>query len=280
MLAREPVAAGRFYPEQRDELAREVSCYLAEGEKSALARAALPTNVWGVMLPHAGHIFCGNVIGATLAGLKLPSRLIILCPNHTGHGSPLGVWPKGAWATPLGAIPVDKGLAAQLLAAGGLFETDVTSHIGEHAIEVILPFLQAKIDNLAIVPVCVGTRMPAVLKAAGHALAQVLKANPDVGLVVSSDMNHYESHEDTLNKDEQALAKACASDPDGLMDVTERENISMCGAAPLAIALYAGKELGRTAVALAAHDTSGPVSGDYEHTVGYAGLRLCVQGSF
>lgn len=275
MLTRKPVAAGRFYPDEKEELRREVNGYLEHGRARLKAHPVLEGEIWGVMLPHAGHIFCGQIIGDTLAGWKLPSRLVILCPNHTGHGRPLGVWPEGEWSTPLGKVKVDEKLAREILAAGGYFEPDVASHLGEHSIEVILPFLQESAQNLEIVPISVGTRDPLALKAAGHALATVLQANPEVGVVISSDMNHYESHETTLDKDELALAKACVADAGGLLDVTEHENISMCGAAPLAIALFAGKELGRSAVSVTAHDTSGPVSGDYDHTVGYAGLHLC-----
>ncbi len=273
MLARKPVAAGRFYSGQCGELEQEVGSYLEEGKKRRMGRPQ--ADVWGVMLPHAGHVFCGNIIGETLAGCQLPNHLVILCPNHTGHGRPLGVWPEGVWLTPLGEVNVDEKLADEIMASGGGFEPDVASHLGEHSIEVILPFLQAQNRDLSIVPISAGTRDPRILKPAGHALAQVLKNNPGVGVIVSSDMNHYESHETTLNKDELALAKACAADPDGLLDITGRENISMCGAPALAIALYAGRELGRTIVTVIAHDTSGPVSGDYDHTVGYAGLHFC-----
>lgn len=274
MLVRQPVVAGRFYPGNKKELQAEVRSYLAKGHERLKARAQQECSCWGVMLPHAGHVYCGQVIGATLAGKQVPQRLIILCPNHTGQGKMLGVWPDGLWRTPLGDVRVDASLADALVNAGG-FEPDVASHLAEHSIEVILPFLQELQPELSIVPITVGVRNPAILRQAGQALAKVLRQNPDVGLVVSSDMNHYEDHETTLAKDELALAKACVGDPDGLLAVTAKENISMCGAPALALALYAGKELGHEGVAVIAHSTSGVVSGDYEQTVGYCGLQLC-----
>ncbi|MEE0816451.1 MAG: AmmeMemoRadiSam system protein B [Desulfovibrio fairfieldensis] len=48
----------------------------------------------------------------------------------------------------------------------------------------------------------------------------------------------------------------------------------MCGAGPLALALFAARQLGRARAELTAHDTSATASGDTEHVVGYAGLRL------
>ncbi|MDE5879966.1 MAG: AmmeMemoRadiSam system protein B, partial [Desulfovibrio sp.] len=238
-----------------------------------------PFEAWGCMLPHAGYVYSGAVAGATLAGLALPRRLVVLCPNHTGRGQPLGVWPGGEWLTPLGAVTVDEPLAKALAGTGAGFAADVHSHLGEHSIEVLLPFLQAAggaSGPLSIVPVCVGTRHPGALARAGAALASVLDRpeNADVGVVVSSDMNHYENVRRTEQKDALALERALAADPEGLMRVVEEADISMCGAAPLALALHAGGHLGRLRVELAAHDTSATASGDTAHTVGYAGLRL------
>lgn len=274
MPGRRAVVAGKFYPGQKNLLEQEVRSYLEAGRQWAKDRES--GDVWAVMLPHAGHIYCGRIIGETLAGLKLPERLIILCPNHTGYGQALGVWPEGAWLTPLGEVGVDKSLADELIASGGGYEPDIASHLGEHSIEVLLPFLQETIKDPRIVPVTVGSRNPALLKRAGAGLAKVLLRpdNSNVGVIISSDMNHYEAHSATLAKDELALEQARQGDPDGLLAVTARNNISMCGAAALAIALYAAKDLGYAGVEVTDHDTSGPISRDFEHTVGYAGLHL------
>lgn len=269
MHIRQPIAAGRFYAGTKNELQAEIGHYLGMGKKTGAEEKA-----WGVMLPHAGYMYCGPVIGATLAGLKLPERLVILCPNHTGRGQMLGVWPDGQWLTPLGAIEVDARLAQAIIASGDGFEPDISSHLGEHSIEVLLPFLQTVAPGARIVPICVGVRNPAILARAGEALAKVLQKNPDAGIIVSSDMNHYEDEKRTLHKDALALEKAAAADAAGLLKITAEAQISMCGAAPLALALYTASHLGGADVEIVAHDTSGRASGDYSHVVGYAGLRL------
>lgn len=289
MLVRQPVVAGRFYPGEAEALRREVRHFLAVDATPAGAdgkAAAAPDSAvrpWGCMLPHAGYVFSGAVAGATLAGMRLPRRLIILCPNHTGRGRELGVWPGGAWLTPLGPVAVDEPLATALAGCGGGFAPDVHSHLAEHSIEVLLPFLQVALEEaerpagrMLMVPVCVGTRHAGTLARAGRALAALLARpeNADVGLVVSSDMNHYEDERRTMQKDALALERALAADADGLLRVVEEENISMCGAAPLALALYAARGIGSVRVELVAHDTSASASGDTRHTVGYAGLRL------
>lgn len=270
MPDRRPVAAGRFYSAEPETLNREIDTYL--GQDSAQTRP------WALMLPHAGHIFCGTIIAATLHGMKLPQNLIILCPNHTGAGKALGVWIEGSWLTPLGPVKVNSQLAHDLINTGTGFQPDVLSHLGEHSIEVLLPFLQKKVKGLEITPVCVGTQNPQVLQLAGHGLASVLKAHGDsAGLIVSSDMNHYENEQNTFAKDRLALAEIMNNDPDGLLATVRKNNISMCGAGSMALALYAAHDLGDLEIVEAAHDTSATVSGDRAHTVGYAGMRLLMK---
>ncbi len=79
MLLRQPVAHGRFYPGRPDDLARETSEYLA-----ACAPAEKDSRKpWAVMLPHAGYIFCGNIISETLAEPEHNQKLLVLCPDAT-----------------------------------------------------------------------------------------------------------------------------------------------------------------------------------------------------
>lgn len=252
----------------------------------------------GLVLPHAGYVYCGRIIGATLAapwgnsttGASLPQRLFVLSPNHTGQGTPLGVWPEGQWLTPLGPMPVDAELTQALIQAPGGFLPDELSHLGEHSIEVLLPFLQslpgisAEEDGSpalrTIAPICVGTRRPSALRTAGQALAQVIQdfsaRGQDVGIIVSSDLNHYQSQEQTLHKDALALTQALSCDPEGLLAVVEHEGITMCGVGPLALALFAARALGNPWAELCLYDTSAAASGDTSRVVGYAGLRFGV----
>ena len=254
------------------------------------------SHLLGLVLPHAGYVYCGRIIGATLAapwgdsttGASLPQRLFVLSPNHTGQGKPLGVWAEGQWLTPLGPIPVDEELTQALIQAPGGFLPDELSHLAEHSTEVILPFLQSLPCRhtgedgspvpRTIAPVCVGTRRPDALRAAGLALADVIQdfnaRGQDVGIIVSSDLNHYQDQEQTLHKDALALTQVLSCDPEGLLAVVEREGITMCGVGPLALALFAARALGNPWAELCLYDTSAAASGDTSRVVGYASLRF------
>ena len=279
-MLRSPVVAGRFYAGTAEALASDVDLCMKEGAAAAAAVPPGSARPVAVMLPHAGHVYCGRVIGATLSGVRLPRLLTLLCPNHTGRGAPLSVWPGGAWRTPLGDVPCDDTFIASLTARAP-FAADPLAHMGEHSLEVLLPFLQCLPGTESvIVPVCVGTARPAVLRAAGAALAELLAGRDDAAFVVSSDMNHYEPEKVTRVKDRVALDRVLALDPDGLLEVVARHSITMCGASPVALALYAlhalrdatGRPLPQAALLL--HETSARASGDATHCVGYAGVRF------
>lgn len=272
MTIRQPVAAGHFYPADARELGRQVRAYLGP-------QARERKRAFAVMAPHAGYVYSGALAGMALGGMEPAQNVIILCPNHTGLGQPLGVWPDGAWLTPLGQLPVNDMLARDLIKSGGGFAADTQSHLREHSIEVILPFLQLAADGLPlkIVPVCVGTARRKSLRAAGEALARVLAMpqwRESTSLVISSDMNHYEDLATTSAKDQLALDKLAAGDADGLLDAVAAERISMCGAAPAALALYAARGFGNVRGEIVAHDTSASASGDSSRVVGYAAARL------
>lgn len=282
MLQRRSILAGRWYDADPQRLRAQVRDFLDNGATRLQVRPDLRAGkVWGLMLPHAGHIYCGNVMGATLQGVGLPQVCIIICPNHTGHGQAFGVWPHGGWLTPLGELTVEAELAAQLVARPP-FAADVQSHAGEHSIEIILPFLQEHAGSAApaIVPVCVGTQDFTALGQAGLALAEVLAAwarqGKDVAVIVSSDMNHFDDVPTTLKKDQLALEKAIAADPRAFLETIHHNGISMCGAGPLTLALTAMRQLGTPSVESVCHDTSATASGDSQRVVGYAGLRLFV----
>ena len=114
MILRKPAVAGRFYPGEAAALKQEIDRHVPRG---MTRRTAL-----GVLSPHAGFIYSGSVAGAVYASVEIPRRIVILCPNHTGQGHALGVWPEGAWRTPLGLMPVDADMAAALCRAGHDYE--------------------------------------------------------------------------------------------------------------------------------------------------------------
>ena len=96
----------------------------------------------------------------------------------------------------------------------------------------------------------------------------------DVLVLASSDLNHYEDQIVTEKKDMMAIDKVISLDPIGLLDVTSKHNISMCGVIPTTVMLLSCLELGAHNAELLKHATSGDVSGDYSRVVGYAAISV------
>ena len=265
-MIRQPAVSGRFYPSQPDELVRTVQAFL---DPVKTLRKAI-----GLVVPHAGYVYSGHVAGAVYSRADLPARTIVLCPNHTGLGTALSTMKSGSWRTPLGEMPIDEELSGALISADPHLRDEIEAHRYEHGTEVQLPFLQHRgAPASRFVPITVGTgslqRLQELGNAMGHVMQQVA---PDALIIASSDMNHYESDAVTRIKDRKAIDRILAMDPEGLFDVVRRENISMCGYGPTVAMLTAAKLLGASKVELVKYATSGDVSLDFDHVVGYAGI--------
>ena len=264
---RHPAVAGQFYPRNPDRLVADIRSYST--------RDITPIPAVGCVVPHAGYMYSGHVAGAVYSHLDLPSRCVILCPNHTGLGTPLSIMSEGQWETPLGKVTIDSALAAQLKSNFSFLTEDSQAHRSEHAIEVQLPFLQARIKNFTFVPIAVGTGRFEALEMLGNAVAEAVLAQQErIFIIASSDMNHYESDTITRQKDSLAIERVLALDPRGLYEVVNRRKISMCGYGPSVAMLTAALRLGATSAQLIKYATSGDISGDREMVVGYAGIAV------
>jgi len=263
---RKACVAGRFYPGTRAALAEQVASFLVEGpKKDAIA----------LICPHAGYMYSGAVAGRAFSSVNIPDKIILLGPNHTGLGPKASVMPYGTWEIPTGKIEIDEGLASIVLASSKLFRSDFEAHIMEHSLEVQLPFIRALNPAAKIVPVTVMAADAREREEMGKALAGVVsKAGERVLLLVSSDMNHYEPDHATRVKDNLAIERVAALDAKGLVEVTEKQEITMCGVLPAAIAIYAARALGATEGLLVSYATSGEISGDMDAVVGYAGIII------
>jgi MEMO1 family protein len=270
-LLRHPAVAGRFYPDDPEELRAEVQAYLAPGD----AKDAAPIRAIGCIAPHAGYMYSGHVAGAVFARIEIPPLCVVICPNHTGMGRALSIMSEGAWGMPLGEVAIDDGFASALKQRFPAFEEDAAAHRAEHAIEVELPFLQLLQPQLRFVPIALGTGRLEILQQLGLALADVIAQQSEpVLMVASSDMNHYESDAVTRVKDHQAIERILTLDPRGLHEVVTQQNISMCGYGPTVAMLTAARQLGAKHSELVKYATSGDVSGDRDMVVGYAGIVI------
>jgi len=268
MTTRPPAVAGSFYEASPERLRAQVQECFAANPKTATKERFV-----GAVVPHAGLMYSGHVAAAFYGLAELPKRFIILCPNHTGIGHFAAINREGEWRTPLGAVPVDTALADALMSKTRLLGDDWKAHAREHSLEVQLPFLQQLVGNFSFVPICLAAPRYAFCEEIGNAIADVVQNEP-IGILASSDLNHYANQEVTLIKDRRAIDQVLALDPDSLWRVVDEEDISMCGFIPTTTMLIAARKLGAQNARLIKHATSGDINHDYAHVVGYAAILI------
>ena len=269
MRIRQPAVAGMFYEGTAARLKLQVEACFAGSPGTDRAPFV------GAVVPHAGLMYSGHVAAAFYGAAELPKRFIILCPNHTGRGHFAAINRDGAWRTPFGDAAIDAPLATALTERTALLRDDDAAHAREHSLEVQLPFLQQMLPSFTFVPICLGAPRYEMCDEIGGAIAEVVRAADEpVGILASSDLNHYEDQETTLQKDQAAIDAVIALDPARLWRVVEEQDISMCGYIPATTMLVAANALGATSGRLLKHATSGDVSGDYDRVVGYAAMMV------
>ncbi|WP_305046308.1 AmmeMemoRadiSam system protein B [Geoalkalibacter sp.] len=265
-MDREPAVAGQFYPADQEQLRTLLASLIPAGE---------PGKALGIVSPHAGYVYSGAVAGHTYSQVRIPDKVVILGPNHHGHGQRAALYPAGAWLTPLGRVAIDTLLSQRLRETCTLLAEDALAHRFEHSLEVQVPFLQYLNPQVRIAAICLGRLGLAELLDLGRALGECLKASgEEILLVASSDMTHYESAEQARVKDSAAIGRILALDPEGLYQVVGARRISMCGVLPAVVMLAACRELGASRGRLVQYGNSGDVSGDFHQVVGYAGLVI------
>jgi AmmeMemoRadiSam system protein B len=269
-MKRPPAVAGQFYPGDRTSLARTVTELCGPAIEENQKQKAL-----AVVSPHAGYIYSGRVAGETFSRVHIPEDVIILGPNHHGHGGAVALMDKGAWQMPMGEVPINETLAAELYRVSRLVERDELAHRYEHSLEVQVPFLQFYQPNLTITPLVISHIPYEDCVAVGRDIAVAVRDyNKPVLIVASTDMTHYESRQAASAKDNLAIERILDLDGAGLYETVLGRRISMCGIIPTTVALSAAKELGAKKVDLVRYTDSGETSGDIDQVVGYAGLII------
>jgi AmmeMemoRadiSam system protein B len=251
---RPPAVAGAFYPRRADVLEVTVAGLLANVKSASRGR------IRAVIVPHAGYVYSGAVAAEAFAGLETLKgrieRVVVIGPSHCVPVRGIAVPTVDSFCTPLGAMLLDQDA---LVAVADLRQIafDDDPHEPEHALEVELPFLQAVLGPVPIVPLVVGS-------ARAREVADVLERLWDETtlIVVSSDLSHYHDYE-TARRLDAATAEA--------IDRLDERAISTqdaCGALPLRGMLIEAKRRGLEVERLDLRN-SGDTAGDRRRVVGY-----------
>jgi AmmeMemoRadiSam system protein B len=261
--------AGTWYEGNPKALARAVDQYLDQAELPEL-----PGEVIAVIAPHAGHIYSGPVAGYAFAAVRgrTVDLVAVLSPMHQPYYEPLLTTAHDAYETPLGPVPVDKDILADLdsrLQKSLGYRLAPVVYDQEHSLEIELPFLQRALGaDFKLLPVMVRAQSAKISKQLGAALAETLRGRNAL-LVASTDLSHFYTQKVAVSFDAEMLRRIESFLPEDVFCAEEEQKGYACGLGALTAVLWAAKNLGGDTVKVLRHATSGDVTGDYSSVVGY-----------
>jgi MEMO1 family protein len=275
MGVRRAAVAGTWYPGDRASLVSEVEGYLAD-----VAPVEVPGRLVALISPHAGLRYSGPVAAHAFARLRGRRDLtvVLVGPSHRVHFEGVSVYARGAFATPLGEIPIDEEVAEALLAADDVLLDEPSPHREEHSLEMQLPFLQHLVPGLRIVPLLMGSQARPEVEALAGVLGRTLQGK-DVLLVASSDLSHYHPAAVANALDAKVVGDVARFDPEGLMDRLESQRGHACGGGPMVAVLRAARDRGAADATILRYADSGDAGeGDKSRVVGYLAAALSARG--
>jgi hypothetical protein len=231
---RQPVAAGRFYPADKETLTKDLSQLFETCKKSTDNRI-----VRAIISPHAGYMFSGKIAASafsTIPNNAVYKNIFIIGSSHVMAFDGASVYNTGNYITPLGIVKVNKEIGDILIKENKVFNFPVNAHIQEHSIEVQLPFIQYYFkEKSLIVPIIIGTEDEQTIKKISDALKPWFTS--DNLFIISSDFSHYPPYKEAVDLD-NATAMSIISDNRETFLNTLRKNsaknvpglaTSMCG---------------------------------------------------
>jgi predicted class III extradiol MEMO1 family dioxygenase len=291
---RSAAVAGSWYPDAPARLAADVDRYLAGAEVDPI-----PSHIRAVVVPHAGLMYSGPVAAFAYKLIRDTAygAVVLVGPSHFVRFEGVSIWPSGAWQTPFGDVQVDADLAAAIASESPVVLEHAAAHGREHSLEMQMPFIAHLMPGVPIVPLVMGHQTRATAEALGDALARAVAARTpaqmreqrpsghpsnagnaaepteprrgEVLLLASSDLSHYENAAVAARLDAVVVDRVGRLDPEGLMEVLEREPRHACGGGPMVSVLRASRQLGATRAKVLDYADSGDVSGDKSSVVGY-----------
>jgi AmmeMemoRadiSam system protein B len=251
-----------FYPREPSHLEQLLGKFF-----SAVPHVA--GNPLGIVSPHAGYIYSGQVAATAFGALKsdFAGTFVVIGPSHRGYITCVSEVP---WETPLGVVDTDTEFVRALD-----METDEISHRDEHSVEVQVPFIKYRFPRARIAPVMMGQQdYPSALRLAEKILHAVRSTKRDVRIIASSDFSHYVPEAKAKDDDLWAIEPLKTLDTREFYRRIEERRVTACGYGPITAMVTACAGLGARAAELIRYATSGETTGDYREVVGYASIAV------
>ena len=242
-LIRNPFVAGRFYPGTAQEI-KDLIERIRLTELSGIKYELADKNIYGAILPHAGHLYSGYEtvhFFEILHGTKqIFESFVIVHPIHRGVAPEYACDASERWSTPQGEVCLD----TEFIEQSGI-PVSSEQQKWEHSAEVLLPFMQYFIPySFKIIPIGISHQTPEIAETISQHLVNAMrKTERKICLIASSDFTHYVDPEKGKCMDEKVLEKIKNNDPEGIFRVIKDNNITVCGFGPIMTIIYYLKKM-------------------------------------
>ncbi len=233
-----------WYPENK----RELEDFIDKSFSQPTTNYKPPTNIHGLIVPHAGYEYSGMIAGKAFNLIKNKKfeKAVILGPSHYTPLNKVVTSEKFETITPLGKIK--------------LFNTGFpTNNIEqEHSINNQIPFLQ-KLGIKEIMPLMIGEINNEEAKRVAEKISKI-----NAVYIFSTDLSHFLHYDNAIQRDKYTI-KIIEN-----IDIENKDNIDACGIYPLLVLFNLCKLL-NTRPHLIEYKNSGDITNDKIHgVVGYS----------
>lgn len=278
-----------WYPSKKKDLLESINKHYAYAQKHY--RVGLKSSlVRSIICPHAGYEYSGNVAAAAFSLVKpnMFKRVVILAPTHydSFEGVALPSDTYEFYKNVLGVMSLDKEMLKKLAQEKSLFSYNDRAHELEHAVNVLLPFIQTSCGyDCKLVPLLIGN----VTTKQSLQIASVVKQflDKETLLVVSSDFVHYGSRfgyepfkqnitQQIFQLDSEIIQEIQDHNLQGFNQVIQRTGATVCGRHPIMVllALLQQQAFGDVDSYVVGYDTSASDQKNPAHSVSYLSLVI------
>jgi len=269
--------AGTWYPGDARKLGEMLDGFL---RKAAVEEPGKEIGV--IISPHAGYLYSALTasFGFKAASSQKVRTVIVLAPSHQHSFEGASVWPEGVFETPLGALEVDRELAARVMAFDQrfVFRKDVfdgSPGRPENSVETQLPLIKKIFPEARILPVIVGypPDVP-MIKTIASALDAAVGDRTDVLVDVSVDQSHFHTLKEAKLIDARGLKAIEEMDIEGFWKGHALGEMEVDGFHVVTAGMLYARARGFHGVKILHYTTSAEATGDSSRVVGYASIAF------
>ena len=265
---REAIVNGIFYPAEEEQLEARLRQLLGENKTKE-------SDAFAVISPHAGYNYAGTCIASAFRSARKRKirNIVILAPVHNDPKDQIILPESKYFLTPIGAIEVNKTLVDELLECSTAIDQNDIPHLGEHCIEVQLPFMRYLFPDAKLVPILLGKPSERNIKVLANALQLTFShLYHETLFIATANLTSYIEGKGSEQEAELFLSLIESNDTAGIIQAMQTKKISSCGAGCVAALLSFRKIQYR--IEVLNRNSSMAANNDAERLVHYAAIAL------